>query len=377
MRHYKDFHNELAKINDSIIFHTFCSEQINIKLADFIATYKGKKRIDKLSISDVFKKNKFARRFNKKVTEAPNQILKADSFIYDNSLILIYLQIEIFGRRYYQSLQKIEKKFKQKNFTLQLDSLKLTKSYSIEDLDQKLKKLKDHYKKNGIQLNTSKQTKEQLDPSGDSPVLIDINTNQIIKSILLNLGIFSSKSEDKHEMLEYWKTIISKKSIPLQLYLDTLEYFRLRRNAVAHRKLGDRDSGSFGVFIDEKGKYLNDEWNVLVKSTGKGSRHVNFESKTSLSFSSHLEVIESINVIRKIVDCLDYLFKNVYTDREFVVYYYWLFCEERSRKNKGQINLIQDFDRFYPKYLGYLESNYVKLDLDKEDVNNILIKIGE
>ncbi|WP_343635446.1 hypothetical protein [Fluviicola sp.] len=368
MKHYKKFHNRIAEINDSIIYHTFCSKQIENEVEHFKKNYKGSKPLEKIANREIFNSNIYSGKFNKTTREITESINKSNQFIYDNSLILIYLQLEIFVQEYYTSIQSIERFLRGKKIKLRLDEFKLIQSNSLDKLDEKLRTLVEQYLKKGIILNVTRREREREEIQ-ETTSLIDLNTNQVVNSVLYNLGVCNENCE----VSSHWGTILNRNNIPFQVLFDTLEYFRLRRNVIAHREPNDRANGTFGDFISKKGEFLNHQWNVIK---GLDNRYVDFESNR-LMFSNYLEVIESINILRKIADNLDSMFSSVFTEKELLLYFYESFQSDRIIENKGNFNLSTDFDRFYSKFKGYLNSNFVKLTITKEEIKEFLMNLGK
>lgn len=93
----------------------------------------------------------------------------------------------------------------------------------------------------------------------------------------------------------------------------TFEYFRLRRNTIAHRNIEARYSGSMKTFIEKNGATLNEYWN---KSTTVVKR-LDFTSD-NLLFGEKDSVVDVINILRDTTPKIEEKIVTKITDEEWV-----------------------------------------------------------
>lgn len=122
----------------------------------------------------------------------------------------------------------------------------------------------------------------------------------------------------------------------------TFEYFRLRRNTIAHRNIEARYSGSMKTFIEKNGTTLNEYWN---KSTTVVKR-LDFTSD-NLLFGEKDSVVDVINILRDTTPKLEEKIVTKITDEEWVEF---LFSNFKTEVKAYDINIEDKFEKSFGKF---------------------------
>lgn len=153
--------------------------------------------------------------------------------------------------------------------------------------------------------------------------IIELVTFESLKQVTGNLGISTDNNFTEQDYL-------------------TFDYFRLRRNTIAHRNIEARFSGSMKSFIEQNGTDLNEYW-------GKSDtvvRHLDFTSK-NLQFENKDCVVDVINILRDTTPKLEEKVILRITDEEWVEY---LFSQFKKEVKAYDINVegrfINSFNTF-------------------------------
>lgn len=153
--------------------------------------------------------------------------------------------------------------------------------------------------------------------------IIELVTFESLKQVTANLGIPTDNSFTEQDYL-------------------TFDYFRLRRNTIAHRNIEARYSGSMKSFIEQNGKELNEYWSksdTVVRNLDFTSKNLQFENKDS--------VVDVINILRDTTPKLEEKVIMRITDEEWVEY---LFSQFKKEVKAYDINVegrfIKSFNTF-------------------------------
>lgn len=134
--------------------------------------------------------------------------------------------------------------------------------------------------------------------------IIELVTFESLKQVTGNLGISTDNSFTEQDYL-------------------TFDYFRLRRNTIAHRNIEERYSGSMKSFIEQNGTELNEYWD----KSDTVVRHLDFTSK-DLQFENKDSVVDVINILRDTTPKLEEKVISRITDEEWVGYLFSKFKKE-------------------------------------------------
>jgi hypothetical protein len=144
-----------------------------------------------------------------------------------------------------------------------------------------------------------------------------------LKQLTTNLGIYTDNNFTEQDYL-------------------TFDYFRLRRNTIAHRNIEVRYSGAMKSFIEQYGTELNEYWSktdTVVRNLDFTSKYLQFENKDS--------VVDVINILRDTTPRLEMKVIMKLTDKEWVEY---LFSQFKKEVKAYDINVegrfIKSFNSF-------------------------------
>lgn len=126
--------------------------------------------------------------------------------------------------------------------------------------------------------------------------IIELVTFESLKQLTGNLGIITDNCFTEQDYL-------------------TFDYFRLRRNTIAHRNIEARYNGSMKSFIEQNGAELNDYWS----KSDTVVRHLDFTSK-DLQFENKDSIVDVINILRDTAPKLEEKVILRITDEEWVDY---------------------------------------------------------
>jgi hypothetical protein len=122
----------------------------------------------------------------------------------------------------------------------------------------------------------------------------------------------------------------------------TFEYFRLRRNTIAHRDIEARYSGSMKTFIEKNGTALNEYWNKSNTSVKK----LDFTS-SNLQFINKDSVVDVVNILRDTTPKLEEKIVNKITNEEWVEF---LFSNFKKEVKSYDINYEDKFEKSFNKF---------------------------
>ena len=160
-------------------------------------------------------------------------------------------------------------------------------------------------------------------PDNFSEKIIELVTFESLKQIAQNLNISTDSNFTDTDYL-------------------TFEYFRLRRNTIAHRNISERHNGSMKTFIEKNGELLNDYW----KKSNTVVKHLDFTT-TNLQFENKDEVVDIINILRDTTPKLEEKILMRITDEEWVEYLFSLFKKEvKSYDVTIEDKFIKSFGKF-------------------------------
>lgn len=138
----------------------------------------------------------------------------------------------------------------------------------------------------------------------------------------------------------------------------TFEYFRLRRNTIAHRNISERYKGTMKIFIETNGEKLNDYW----RKSSTVVTNLDFSSK-DLQFKNKDEVVDVINILRDTSPKLDEKIIYRITDEEWVQYFFYSF---RKDVKSYDFNFEEKFIKSFGKYTTIKQNRiFVKSVIDK------------
>lgn len=196
-----------------------------------------------------------------------------------------------------------------------LDSLFL---YCIFELDNYFKETYKNIQKVEHYFNENGKV-----PDNFANKIIELTNFESLKKVTENLGISTDDSFTKQDYL-------------------TLDYFRLRRNTIAHRNIEARFNGSMKTFIEENGTELNDYWS----KSDTVVRHLDFTS-TNLQFENKDCVVDVINILRDTTPKLEEKVILRITDEEWVEYLFSLFKKEvKAYDINVEARFINSFKKF-------------------------------
>lgn len=122
----------------------------------------------------------------------------------------------------------------------------------------------------------------------------------------------------------------------------TFEYFRLRRNTIAHRNISERYKGTMKTFIEANGEKLNEYW----KSSKTAVKNLDF-TNTELQFKDKDEVVDILNILRDTIPKLEEKILYKVTDEEWIEYLFSIFRKEVKAYN---INIEDQFIKSFGKF---------------------------
>jgi hypothetical protein len=169
--------------------------------------------------------------------------------------------------------------------------------------------------------------------------IIELVNFESLKQVSENLGVSTDKNFTDNDYL-------------------TFEYFRLRRNTIAHRNIQSRYNGSIKAFIEKNGEALNDYW----KKSSTAVRNLDFTS-TNLQFEDKDSVVDIINILRDTTPKLEEKVVARVTDEEWVEF---LFATFRKEVKSYDINLE---DRFIKSF-----NTFTTIKLNRIFDNETIIK---
>jgi hypothetical protein len=146
--------------------------------------------------------------------------------------------------------------------------------------------------------------------------IIELVTFESLKQVTENLGITTDAIFTEVDYL-------------------TFEYFRLRRNTIAHRNIQERHKGSIKSFIDKHGVVLNKYWSrsdTPVKCLDFTTDNLQFGNKDG--------VVDVINILRDTTPKLEEKIILKITDEEWVEY---MFSNYKAHKKSNNITLESKF----------------------------------
>lgn len=151
----------------------------------------------------------------------------------------------------------------------------------------------------------------------------ELNTSEYLDQIIKNLGISTDNSFSENDKL-------------------TFDYFRLRRNTIAHRNIEARYNGKMKDHIEKHGKTLNHYWQISATVI----RHLDFTSK-NLQFENKDFIVDVINILRDTTPKLEEKVILRITDEEWVEY---LFAQFKKDVKADNIKVIDKFIKSFNKF---------------------------
>jgi len=165
------------------------------------------------------------------------------------------------------------------------------------------------------------------------------------------------------ESFESLKQVAENLKIDKTIFIDsdyqTFEYFRLRRNTIAHRNIAVRYSGTMKKFIDTNGDFLNSYWNsstTVVKGLDFSTNNLQFDNKDS--------IISVINILRDTVPKLEEEILLKITDEEWIEF---LYSEFKKEIKAYDLNLETKFVKSFNKF--------ASLKLNKTFAESLISKV--
>ena len=153
--------------------------------------------------------------------------------------------------------------------------------------------------------------------------IIELTNFESLKKVTENLGISTDDSFTEQDYL-------------------TLDYFRLRRNTIAHRNIELRFNGSMKFFIEQNGTKLNEYWN----KSDTVVRHLDFTSN-NLQFENKDCVVDVINILRDTTPKLEAKVILRIIDEEWVEYLFSQFKKEvKAYDINVEARFINSFNTF-------------------------------
>ena len=141
--------------------------------------------------------------------------------------------------------------------------------------------------------------------------------------------------------------------------IDTLDYLRLKRNKLIHSN-SKNISGTISELIKNKGKQLNNFWNVNLPSSLQGIEFTNKENFNEITFSI---VIDTINTLRRIaLEINNIIIQKLSKERilnKFII-------PNFQTMHKGKINGLE-IERKVSKFRAFCKSEF-GMDLDDNDI---------
>jgi hypothetical protein len=173
--------------------------------------------------------------------------------------------------------------------------------------------------------------------------ITELVTFESLKQVSENLGVLTDKTFTDNDYL-------------------TFEYFRLRRNTIAHRNIQSRYNGSIKTFIEKNGHALNDYWS----KSSTVVRHLDFTSN-NLQFESKDSVVDVINILRDTTPKLEEKIVSRITDEEWIEF---LFIAFKKEVKSYDITLEERFTKSFNTF------TTIKLNrsFDNETIKKIINK---
>lgn len=160
-------------------------------------------------------------------------------------------------------------------------------------------------------------------PDNFTNKIIELTNFESLKKVTENLGISTDDSFTEQDYL-------------------TLDYFRLRRNTIAHRNIEARFNGSMKFFIEQNGTELNEYWN----KSDTVVRHLDFTSN-NLQFENKDCVVDVINILRDTTPKFEEKVILRIIDEEWVEYLFSQFKKEvKAYDINVEARFINSFNTF-------------------------------
>ena len=353
------FRRNLSDVNTHLSHYVFIQKQFLIDNEE-----KAKKTPDKFT-DEIYTTNEYKSQFKVKLSELEFHLFKTSSFIYDSLLAFCFLGVENYLRGIYKNLQTIQQEFVSttgsgiKKIPVRYG---ITKKFFIDIVKDSIKIDKETLKKleslmgekfgnpndllNEIERAIGKEAVRQhqtlLLQYSKMIELPTLKRSKLLEDVLVNLGIAEEVSETITTKLCQNTAYLKQEDV------DTIEYLRLRRNAVVHRDSTERFSGIIQDVITEKAHELERYWERLSNNPSPKFKITNIKfDDQNLILTSHLEIIDIINIFRYVCEQIDREILNIITEEEWITLLFWHFKKDVKRFDYSIL------DKFMAKFNGY------------------------
>lgn len=335
------------------------------KITDISSKYKAYS-------TDFFSENTFSKGFKKELIELPIWSKNTRIFVFDSIFTFMYLTVESYFRGIYYFMNEVNKEFNRESDPISYFSHLIHTQDDDQNMQKRLDSFTNELKKLGKILivkddpkSSSKKPEQALSTETEVEQPIDfkeLNTNETIMLVLENFKIISYDKEKKKYIVRDGLRYLKQKDI------DTLEYFRLRRNTVVHRNPKDRFKGSIEDFVKKEGESLNSYWQASDPMRKFDVLSLNF-TNSNLNFTDLMELVNFLNILRHILILVDQEILQILNEKEWAKFIYWNFKNER--KSIGRPVDTTNFGRFYSKYNASAKK-ILNLKVDQSTVKAII-----
>ncbi|MCX6233764.1 MAG: hypothetical protein NT175_03455 [Bacteroidetes bacterium] len=149
--------------------------------------------------------------------------------------------------------------------------------------------------------------------------------------------------------------------------IDTLDYLRLKRNRLTHQN-SVNISNSLNQLIKTKGQRINEFWDSKLSHPRQGIDFANKQNANMLNFSI---IIDSINILRRIVLEIDSKIVSKLTTRKIVEK---IMIPDFKKEQQSKIN-HNNQDRIISKFKRYCVLEF-GLEPDKEMIEQLISSIA-